>query len=273
MNVFGGSRRISKGPRGLRGFPGKDALELCNYLPNTISRSLRENDQVGSFVLTSPEDCEIVSDSVQKWKSKRTGTPREENFKAEKPSKLSKIEDTEKYALNFPGKYRNNYLMIFTPRRAFGYLCITFRTDSDAIQTLLRCNQGRTGGMFYHEITVTGTDISIHGQLERKHAVEHIHCNTKKWTTFYLEWTITGSPPFYTTHFSYTINNDPGQEGRFKLAQFMSPLPGFTLGDRSDESREKSQPFSGQVHALENYLSDHPIPELFKKLVISKQMI
>ena len=126
MNVFGGSRRVTKGPRGLRGFPGKDALELCNYLPNTISRCLRENDQVGSFVLTSPDDCDIVSGYVQKWKSKRIGALPEEHFKAEKPSKLSKIESTDKYALNFPGLYRNSYLSIFTGCSAYGYLCITF---------------------------------------------------------------------------------------------------------------------------------------------------
>ena len=275
MNVFGGSRRATKGPRGLRGFPGKDALELCNYLPNTISRCLRENDQVGSFVLTSPEDCEIVSDSVQKWKSKRIGTPPEENFKAEKPSKLSKIEDTEKYALNFPGVYRNNNLSIFTPRSAYGYICTTFRTNSEAAQTLIRCNSGSKGGIWYHEITVTGTDVSIHGRRARKYAVERIPHNTKSWTTFYLEWSTTGSAPFYNTNFTYIINNDPDQQGSFSLEQPSFVIPGYTLGDRSDESKEKekSQPFSGQVHALENYLSDHPIPELFKNLVISKQMI
>ena len=271
MNVFGGSRRVAKGPRGLRGFPGKDALELCNYLPNTISRCLRENDQIGSFVLTSPEDCDIVSGFVQKWKSKRIGIPPQEHFKAEKASKLSKIKDKEKYALNFPGVYRNNYLDIFTTLRAYGYICITFRTNSDVAQTILHNAQGSERGHLYHEITVTGTDVSIHGRRDKKIAVERIPCDTKKWTTLYLEWSLVGHSPLYNANITYIINNDPNRQGSFHLEQSVMSFPGYVLGDRG--AGYESQPFSGQVHALENYLSDHPIPVLFKNLVITKQMI
>ena len=90
MNVFGGTGR-SRNSRGLRGLPGKDALELCNYLPNTISRSLRENEQTASFVLTSLNDCEIVAKKVKTWKNKRIDLS-DCNFHAKIPSTLSKIE-------------------------------------------------------------------------------------------------------------------------------------------------------------------------------------
>ena len=63
---------MSKGARGLRGFPGKDAVNLFNYLPNTISSCLREYDQEASFVLTSINDVDIEAEKVSRWKNKRT---------------------------------------------------------------------------------------------------------------------------------------------------------------------------------------------------------
>ena len=101
--------------------------------------------------------------------------------------------------------------------------------------------------------------------------MERIPCDAKKWTTLYLEWSLVGHPPYYTSNFTYIINNDPDHQGSFHLEQAAMSMAGYVLGDRGEG--QKSQPFSGQVHALENYLSDHPIPELFKTLVITKQMI
>ena len=106
MNVFGATSIASVGPRGPRGFPGKDSLELCYYLPNTISRSLRENEQDASFVLTSLKDCEMEGKKVKKWKTKSINSHYEDpHLVAVKPSTVSLIDDTSMYALNFPGQY------------------------------------------------------------------------------------------------------------------------------------------------------------------------
>ena len=268
MNVFGGTGR-SRSSRGLRGLPGKDALDLCNYLPNTISRSLRENEQTASFVLTSLDDCEIVAKKVKTWKNKRIDFPY--NFTATTPSSISKIETIDnlhQYALNFPGQYDTGLQLISTKHHPFGYFCITFLTTSDESQILLYSELSSHQphhSSEYREITVTGSDISFHGVLDDKVVSHHIMRNCKKWTTFFLQWSATP----HVVDFTYLINNDPDTGGNFHLDQERLGVMGYTLGSQMDGSK----PFSGQVHAVETYLSEHPIPDILRNLVISKQMV
>ena len=151
MNVFGGTGKSSRGSRGLRGLPGKDALELCNYLPNTISKSLRENEQKASFVLTSPDDCVIAAKKVKTWKNKRIDPY--SNFDAKIPSTLSKIDHSlDQYAIDFPGQYDTGTMSLIYPKtHPFGYFCITFVTTSDDSQTLY-ANATKTNGETQHVI-------------------------------------------------------------------------------------------------------------------------
>ena len=268
MNVFGStSGKTLRGPRGLRGFPDNDALELCNYLPNTISKCLRENDQEASFVLTSTEDCEMADNKVKTWKNKRSDPDNfihNGNLVAVKPSSLSQIGHDPMYALNFPGQYTTGIFPLNTSN-PYGYFCITFCSSSDALQTLI-ANQAPTDhpkAHQYHEITITNSDISIHGYRDGKIVVEPIMHNTKKWTTLYLEWT--AGP--HVVDYTYTINNEPHSHGTFHLDQSGMMIYGFTMGSRVDGT----QPFSGQLHAIETYPSQHPIPILLRNLVISHQ--
>ena len=267
MNVFGGTGRSSRGSRGLRGLPGKEALELCNYLPNIISKSLRENEQKASFVLTSPDDCVIASKKVKTWKNKRID--HDYNFVAKTPSALSKIHASDQYALNFPGKYETGIALINTSYHPFGYFCITFLTISDESQTLFANWRAPPKPIvsLYHEITVTGSDISFHGCLDNKIVTHHIMHNCKKWTTFFLQWSATPD----VVDFTYLINNDPDTRGNFHLDQvrFHAHSTHQTLGSQVDGSK----PFSGQVHAVESYESEHPIPDIVRNLDISKQMV
>ena len=276
MNVFGGSQRMSKGARGLRGFPGKDAVNLFNYLPNTISSCLREYDQEASFVLTSINDVDIEAEKVSRWKNKSKCTISsgwEEDLIAEKPSKITEISKFHKlgYALNFPGLYHADGILLFSPNHKFGYFCITFRTNSDAVQTLLT-----TANIQYdnYQIEVTSQDITIiaYTQVVEKKSTRETECiqhDTKHWTTMYLEWE---DHPVNMRAFTYLINND--QRGSFILHK---PEPiilnGVFIGDRPPKWKIKPQPFSGQLHAMECYYSNHPIPEMIRNLVISKQMV
>ena len=272
MNVFGGSTRLAKGPRGPRGFPGADAVELRNYLPNTISKGLRENEQQESFVLTSKNDVELDHNgNVQKWKNKRIKREKDD-LDAVKASKIIEIPlHADKYALQFPGVYANNSFELFDADCVYGYLCITFRTDSDALQTLLT-STSKLIAMGYHEIEVTSSDITISASINDKKASETIVCNTKEWTTLYLQWEFTDQgPDVYDAKFTYLINND--QRGSFTFQQHYDYMYGVCIGDRPTIWRQKSQPFSGHVHAIERYHTDHPIPEVIRNLVITKQMI
>ena len=263
MNVFGGTRGTTRGIRGPRGFPGRDALELCYYLPNTISRSLRENEQQASYVLTSKQDCEMKDNKVKKWKNKRIDPIQEDpHLTAVKPSMLSQIAETSLYALDFPGQYKTVIPPLDTTE-PYGYFCITFCTSSHAIQTLIQ-NEKSTEHASVHEyveISVTNSDISIHGFREGKLSVEPIVHDTTKWTTLYLEWSAT---PNYV---QYTYNLGPDSQGSFQMDPARVLYHGFTVGSRVDGT----QPFSGQIHAIENNPSQHPVPDLIKNLVISRQ--
>ena len=89
--------------------------------------------------------------------------------------------------------------------------------------------------------------------------------DTKHWTIMYLEWE--GHPD---AQFTYLINNDQG--GSFILHKPDPIVGGVVIGDRPPEWKIKSQPFSGQLYAIECYYSNHPIPEMIRNLVISKQI-
>ena len=91
--------------------------------------------------------------------------------------------------------------------------------------------------------------------------------NCKKWTTFFLQWSATPD----VVDFTYLINNDPDTRGNFHLSQqpYQSTTAHHTLGSQVDGSK----PFSGQVHAVESYESEHPIPDIVRNLVISRQMV
>ena len=126
--------------------------------------------------------------------------------------------------------------------------------------------------MGYHEIEVTSSDITISASINDKKASETILCNTKEWTTLYLQWQFTDqAPDVYDAKFTYLINND--QRGSFTFQQHYDYMYGVCIGDRPTIWKQKSQPFSGHVHAIERYHSDHPIPEVIRNLVITKQMI
>ena len=71
--------------------------------------------------------------------------------------------------------------------------------------------------------------------------------------------------------FTYLIDNDPDTRGNFHLSQ--PRFSGHTLSHTLGAQVDGSKPFSGQVHAVETYLSEHPIPDILRNLVISKQMV
>ena len=139
---------------------------------------------------------------------------------AEKPSKLSKNESTDKYGLNFPGLYRNGYLMIFIALYNITY-------HSNTAKTLIR--KANKKGHGDHEITITG--VSIHGKRDRRVMVERIPHNTKR---LYLEWSSVGHTPYYTSNITYSINNDPDQHGSFRLEQAGLPLDGYASSKKAD---------------------------------------
>ena len=97
----------------------------------------------------------------------------------------------------------------------YGYLCITFRTSSHGVQTLIQ-NEKPTehpSVREYHEITITNSDISIHGIRDGKPAMEPIVHDTTKWTTFYLEWFVQPNVV------EYTYTTDPDTQGTFQMDQ------------------------------------------------------
>ena len=264
MNVFGGARTSdNKGPRGPRGFRGKDSsiIDLCKWLPQTVLKNLQTYDEQCCYFINDPKKVLIRKGSaVKEWISRsHLGF----NLKADKPSnQIEKLEtEDDRYAITFKNtRYTSlGVCPIDDYPGAYGLLCITFRVTTDEDQVLLS-NFQKSGHHIHCEIKITANAIvlDLHG------ATEIIQHSCKDWTTLFIDYTSDDE----TTHFTYNVN---GQIGSFTTPKSHSVHEAFALGSRWDDSLF----LDGQIAALEIYqIPDaDPLPENVKNILIKNQTI
>ena len=262
MNVFGGARTGGKGVRGPRGFRGKDTsiTDLCTWLPQTILANLQTYDERGCFFIQ-----DIEKDLVRKKKEITTWVSRSRpglNLDADKPS--SDIEELEdRYVINFKeARYSTDDLTLFkNPAQTYGFLCTTFRVNTDEDQVLMSDYQKEFEKYGYCEIRVTANEIVIHADA----VIEIIQHSCKSWTTLFIEYNTDDEE----THYTYDVNGITGS--------FISPARddirgGFALGSRWDDTHF----LNGQIASLEMYWTmgtSATFPEPVKRAVIKNQNI
>ena len=274
MNVFGGARtRGGKGPRGPRGFPGKDSSisDFCTWLPNTILKQMQEHEEA-SYLLNrkNPEEDLVRGKGkvITEWKSRNL---QKGNLVAMHPS--SEVEQTSdgNYAMVFHNNlYKSPMLTLIDCIPGYGYLCITFKVDGDGEQVLIT-NDRRAHDRIrqFHEISVSATEIVISGYLQNKPTQIPIQHNCRNWTTFFLDYTT--HEPASTSEFTYILDNDPRMQGSFTLQCPRASQSGVYIGGRKDGTKA----FVGSLHGLETYFthSPRPIPQTLKELIIKTQQI
>ena len=274
MNVFGGARtRGGKGPRGPRGFPGKDSSisDFCTWLPNTILKQMQEHEEA-SYLLNrkNPEEDLVRGKGkvITEWKSRNL---QKGNLVAMHPS--SEVEQTSdgNYAMVFHNNlYKSPMLTLIECIPGYGYLCITFKVDGDGEQVLIT-NDRRAHDRIrqFHEISVSATEIVISGYLQNKPTEIPIQHNCRNWTTLFLDYTTHES--VLTSEFTYILDNDPKMQGSFTLQRPRIVTPGAYIGARKDGTKA----FVGSLHGIELYStqSPQPIPQTLKELIIKTQQI
>ena len=279
MNVFGGATSLlDKGPRGPPGPRGKDGtiVDLCTWMPNSVIRSLHENDESGAFFIENLDKDIIRSSSmnesdgtdITQWVSRSV---RGGNMIAKKPSKdVEKIEDildTDRYALKFKTAhyYASQSPFLLSGIGTCGFICITFRTDSESEQVLL-CGSEPS---HHHQPPIPASEIKISGATEitiQIHSVkEIIQFPLKGWITLFVEYNADNK----LSHFTYDVN---GTMGSFTAPSSNHAKLGLHLGCRYDDTRY----FDGQIASLEtysNYTYGTPLPDSLKDIVIQNQKI
>ena len=270
VDIFGGSgsSKATKGPRGPPGAPGT-IRDLCKWMPLGTVRTLRNYEEKGCFLLGLSSDItrQESGQAILSWNSR---SQLGKHLKAIHPaSEITTLPNGQK-AIEFTGK--ECYHAPLRPIECIpgsGFLAITFLTDSDAIQTLVGRHRKKDFLMQNFEINVTTTEIFVCGYLKKKPIQIPIMHNCRKWTTFFLQYTIT---PQKDIHFEYMINADINQKGQFSLNAARGTMPGMTLASRENGS----QHFSGKIHALEIYFTENSkerIPDEISLLVSRDQKI
>ena len=262
MNVFGGTRTLDKGPRGPRGFRGRDSsiIDFCSWLPNTLLKNLQTHDERGCFFVQNPD-----KDLVRKGKEITTWISRSLpglNLDADKPStEIEKLED--RYVINFDKtRYSTDDLTLFCNiPRSYGFLCVTFRVTTDEDQVLLSdYQQPWAKEMGYCEIKVTANEIILHAHT----VTEIIQHSCKNWTTLFIE----NNSDEEITHYRYNVN---GITGSFVAPVRDSGNGGFSLGSRWDDTFF----LKGQIASLEMYWMESctSLPHPVKEVIIRNQNI
>lgn len=272
MNVFGGgSSLLDKGPRGPPGVKGRDGsiVDLCTWMPNTILRSLHENDESGAFFIENLDEDIIrsVGKDITQWVSRSV---RGGNMIAKKASKdIEKIEDyydTDRYALKFKTTHYHASQSPFLSSGigTCGFICISFRTDSESEQVLLSGPDPS-----HHRPPIPASEIKISGSTEitiQIHNVkEIIQYPLKGWITLFVEFNADDK----LSHFTYDVN---GTMGSFTAPSYSHAKLGLHLGCRYDEASY----FDGQIASLEtysNYTNGTPLPDSLKHIVIQNQKL
>ena len=168
MNVFGGSSVAGKGPRGPRGFRGKDSsiIDFCTWLPQTVLKNLQAHDERCCFFIQDlSKDLKQEGKEIVEWVSRSISGL---NLQAEKSTKeIEELED--RYVMTFDKtRYSSEDLILLAnPPNMYGFLCITFRASIIQDQVLLSDYQ-KVSGKEYCEIKLLATgEIFIHALTQQ----------------------------------------------------------------------------------------------------------
>ena len=242
--------------------------DFCAWLPNTILNHLQEEDEICCFLLTDPaKDIKRNGKKqIVEWvnRNKKVG----QNIIAEIPAAVDLIKIYgHQYALDFQrSRYWAPRMDLFVCSTGYGYFCITFRVDS-GLGSLVTNHKPNDPFHQYHEITVSTTDIRIHGWKNKQMTFITIHHNCSAWTTLFFEYhKINGK-----LQGSFIINTDQSTEKSFSFDDTSLCSSGLSIGAR----RDNTQFMDGAIHAIEsNFLEhDEKLPRPLRNLIIKNQMI
>ena len=276
VSIFGiGGRRGGRGPAGPvgpRGRSGQDGLPLlCQWLPNSMLRHIQEFDEKCCFLLENTEDIKKdASGVITNWKNRSHNG---KSLEAVRGSKDIKNIEHHRYAIGFQNNSYKSDRILFDNLQGTGYLCITFKTNSD-IRTCLLSNWRPHDRLFQNlEIMVDGETICVHGYESKKPTGYEIsYATAKKFTTLFLEYNVKN----HEIHFNYMLNADKDQSGNFLLSTPLAVQGGFSLGSRFTASSEQPPAFSGDIASLEMYFnesSQERFPPEIAMLISQKQKV
>jgi len=239
------------GPQGSKGDPGENGINLMSvWMSNTLTKSLRENDENGCFFVRNLKDIERDGKKIKRWKTKCLNG---KHLNAVRPTEnLIKLPDDQGYAIEFTNSlYIVKIALLMDYRPGYGFFCVTFKTQEVKEQTLFSNHDKYNLDYPANELLVSKSKISICGVKNEKPATFSIDHDCRDWTTLFVEWNVNKVQNESTFH--YIINNDKQLTGSFSFDTFWTTTDFIAVGDRDGDSLYK--PFNGQVRAIEFYFS------------------
>ena len=269
VDVFGDNNSFqmlggSSGPAGPRGRSG--IIDLCKWMPNTVLKNLQELEEEGCFV--------IIDQHKDIKRNKKTGDI--EEWISRSHNKINLIGKTPtKDIIELPNGYyalvfhKNHYFanLLDILDSSYGFLCVTFRTESLENQTLISTYNPDIPEQHYNEILVSASTITIDGfNKDLKLVNVSIQHDCRQWSTLFVvrKNIISGS---------FMVNNDETSLATFTFKRDVSRAKFIDVGCRGNLD---NNPFIGSISALELYSTfeqqDLP-PKALKDLVINNQLI
>ena len=267
VDIFGASR-LKEGIRGKRGpaGPAGSIKDLCLWMSKGTLANLQKYEEVACFQLDLSTDLSKKGQEIVSWNSRVLGGP---PLTAIHPSHSVITLLNGRKAIEFSKNTYTSNFNIIASTPGSGFIAITFQTDSDHMQTLIGRHRKKDRLHQNFEINVTINEIFVSGYQSGKIVEIPIMKNCRKWTTFFLQYTIT---PFRQIHFEYMIDADIDHKGQFTFELSRGSRPKVTLGSREDFS----QPFSGKIAGVEAYFTENSkerIPDELALLVSRNQKI
>ena len=167
--------------------------------------------------------------------------------------------------------------MFIADPNTYGFVCVTFRTSSDDVQTLMTNYSSRMAEIAYFDISVTSTliDITLFHNKTNARKVIPIQQDCTEWTTFFLEYIPSKNK---ISEFRYLINNDCRLSGNFTfpLVEMQQTISAMCLLGCS--WNKPFHYFQGDIAGLEVYsvsgIKDGQyLPKPLKELVIKNQLL
>ena len=287
VNIFGNEavrgKKGDRGPSGPMGLPGKQGEkgdsgsieDSCTWMGNTVLKNLELYDDKGCFFIDDPS-TDLQQNKEKAFITWISKTMHRKNLIADIPAKqFSKKLINDRYALMFDGtvRYYNEELGLFQidSGNCSGFLCITFRTNSDdKDQVLLSSFQMEENP--YTEISISGAEkkIVIKSKKEKTKIIS-IENDVKQWSTLYVEYKGYESKP---TEYNYIVKCGDSKiaSGSFLLDFDDMAMFGFAMGSRFNNTGF----LRGEISSLEIYHvseTSKPFPECLKNLVINNHVM